>query len=204
MTGDSALDQQQATLDVDAEHGEVLGRDDFRAVVAGHLLALERLARILTLTGRTVRTVRDRDAVGRPQAAEVPALHGAGEALADGLGLDVDLLAGDEMVSRELGAHIHHGVRIDAELGDIGLGFHFKLGERFALSLVGVLGLFGASTQLQGDVAVPLLSPLTHDLTAIQLQDRDWDMRAVFSEDTRHTQFLGDHARAHRIPPLSY
>ena len=67
----------------------------------------------------------------------------------------------------------------------------------FALSLVGVFCLLGSGAQLQGDVAVPLLSALTHDLTAIKLQNRDRDVRAVFSEDARHTQFLGDHARTH-------
>src|SRR5690606_5791391 len=121
VTRDGALDHDQAAVGVDAEDGQVLGGDDFLAEVAGHLLALERATRILTLTGRTVRAVRDGDAVRGAQTAEVPALHGAGEALADGLGLDVDLLAGDEVVGRELGAHVHHRVRVDAEFGDIGL-----------------------------------------------------------------------------------
>src|SRR5690606_26592442 len=167
VTRDGALDHDQAAVGVDAEDGQVLGGDDFLAEVAGHLLALEGAARVLTLTGRTVRTVRDRDAVRGAQTAEIPALHGAGEALADGLGLDVDLLAGDEVVGRELGAHVDHRVRIDAELGDIGLGLDFELREGFALGLVGVLGLLRASAQLESDVAVTLLGTLADDLAAV-------------------------------------
>ena len=197
MTRDSALDQDQAALGVHADDGQVLLGDDFLAVVAGHLLALEGLARVLTLAGRTVRTVRQRDAVRGAQTAEVPALHGAGEALTDGLALDVDLLARQEVIGRQLGAHVQQSIRVNAELGHIVLRFDLGLGENFALSLVGVFCLLGPGAQLQGDVAVPLLSALTHDLAAVKLQNRDRDVRAVFSEDARHTQFLGDHARTH-------
>ncbi|KAK0348335.1 hypothetical protein LTR94_037668, partial [Friedmanniomyces endolithicus] len=65
--------------------------------MASHLLALEDLARILTLAGRTMRTVRNRHAVRGAQTTEVPALHGAGKALTNGMALDVDLLAREEM-----------------------------------------------------------------------------------------------------------
>ena len=91
------------------------------AQVAGHLLALEHLARILALAGRTVRTVRDRDAVRGATAAEVVALHDALEALADRGARHVDLLAGDEMVGGDLGADVEQVVGGDAELGDLRL-----------------------------------------------------------------------------------
>ncbi len=54
------------------------------AHLTGHLLALEDLARILALTRRAMCTVADRYAVRGAQAGEVVALHGTGEALADG------------------------------------------------------------------------------------------------------------------------
>ena len=87
-------------------HFDVLRGDATVAHVAGHLLALEHLARVLTLAGRTVRTVRHRHTVGGAEAAEVPALHGAGEALADRGTGHVDQLAVDEVVGLHLGANV--------------------------------------------------------------------------------------------------
>src|SRR3546814_15802857 len=75
-----------------------------RAHVAGHLLVLEDAARILAVTCRTMRTVADRNTVGRAHTAETPALHRTGKALTLGHALDVDDLAGDEMVGRQFGA----------------------------------------------------------------------------------------------------
>ena len=92
------------------------------AHVAGHLLALEHLARVLALTGRTVRTVRHRDTVRGTQTTEVVALHGAGKTLADRSAGDVDQLAVDEVVGVDLGADIDEVVGGDAEFGDLGLG----------------------------------------------------------------------------------
>ncbi|KAK0338509.1 hypothetical protein LTR94_038370, partial [Friedmanniomyces endolithicus] len=76
-----------------------------------------------------MRTVRDRDAVGGAKAAEVPALHSARETLTDGFTLDVHLLADQEVLSRQLSPHVQQTVRINAELGDIGLGFNLGLRE---------------------------------------------------------------------------
>ena len=112
-------------------------------------------------------------------------------------------LARDEMVRRKLGAHVQQAVRIDAELGHMGLRLDLGLREDFALGLGRVLGLLAASAQLQGDVAVPLLSTLADDLAAVELKHSDRNVRAVIGEHAGHAQLLGDHARAHRIPPLS-
>jgi len=87
---DGALDQDQAALDVDLPDGDVERGDGFLTQVTGHLLARERTARILAVTGRTVRTVRDRNTVGGAETTEVPALHGAGETLTDGDALITD------------------------------------------------------------------------------------------------------------------
>src|SRR3546814_10796042 len=78
--------------------------------MAGHLLVLEDAARILAVTGRTMRTVADRNTVGRAHTAETPALHHTGKALTLGHALDVDDLAGDEMVSRQFGADVERRV----------------------------------------------------------------------------------------------
>src|SRR3546814_12052686 len=86
--------------------------------MTGHLLALEHLAGVLALAGRTVRTVRDGDAVRRAQASEVVPLHNAGEALADALRPPVDLLAGDEVIGRQFGAPLDQRVLGAAELDE--------------------------------------------------------------------------------------
>src|SRR5262245_118649 len=84
VAGDRALDQDEAALDVGLHHLEIERGDALDAHVASHLLVLEGLAGILTAAGRAVRAVRDRDAVSGAQAAEIPAFHRTGEALADG------------------------------------------------------------------------------------------------------------------------
>src|SRR5262245_37408558 len=90
--GHGALDQDQAALDVGLHDLEVERGDALVAEMAGHLLVLERLARILTATGAADRAVRDRHAVRCAQTGEVPALHRAGIALADGGAGHVDEL----------------------------------------------------------------------------------------------------------------
>src|SRR5690606_3034746 len=92
---DRALDEDQATIGVRADHLEVLLGALTVAHVAGHLLVLEHLARILAVTRRTVRAVADRDAVAGAHTAEAPALHRAGKALALRVPRDVHHLAGD-------------------------------------------------------------------------------------------------------------
>src|ERR1700722_8631882 len=77
-----ARDQNEAAIRVGAEDANVLRGARIRSHMAGHLLVLPGLPRILAATGRAMRTMRDRHAVGGAQAAEVPALHRAGETFA--------------------------------------------------------------------------------------------------------------------------
>src|SRR5580704_8603279 len=93
-----ALDQDEAAFDVGHHHLEIERGHAVDAHMAGHLLVLERLAGILAATGRAVRAVRDRHAVGGAQAAEVPALHRARETLADRGAGNVHELADDEVI----------------------------------------------------------------------------------------------------------
>src|SRR5204863_8373127 len=76
-----ALDEQQAADRIGADDLEVLLGAIAGAHVARHLLVLEHAARILTVAGRAVRTVRDGDAGGRAKTPETPALPRAGEGL---------------------------------------------------------------------------------------------------------------------------
>ncbi|EBA16048.1 30S ribosomal protein S10 [Roseobacter sp. SK209-2-6] len=61
--------------------------------MTGHFLAFENLAGILTLTGRTVRTVRDRNTVRSAQTTEVVTLHRTGKTFTDGGAGHVHFLA---------------------------------------------------------------------------------------------------------------
>src|SRR3546814_9166184 len=83
-TGHRALDEQQPARGVGVDDLEVLLGAVAITHVTGHFLVLEDAARILTVTRRAVRAVRDRDAVGGAQTTEAPALHRAGKALALG------------------------------------------------------------------------------------------------------------------------
>ena len=132
--------------------------------VAGHLLVLEDAARILAVTGRTVRTVRDGDAVGGAQTAEAPTLHGAGEALALGHARNVDQLAGNEMIGADRRADVEKRVLGDAEFDDPCLGLDFGLAERDALRLGDILRLRLAGAELDGGVAVAILLAAADDL----------------------------------------
>ena len=69
------------------------------------------------------------------QAAEVPALHAAGKALADRGAGDVDELAGDEMVGGDLGADRDQRVVADAEFRELALRLDLGDGEVAALGL---------------------------------------------------------------------
>src|SRR4051812_40036920 len=103
--------------------------------MARHLLVLEGLARILAAAGRTDRAMRDRHAVRCAQATEIPALHAAGKALADGDATDIDELAGNEMIGGDLGADRDQRILGDTELRELALGLDLDLGERAAVGL---------------------------------------------------------------------
>src|SRR5262245_14489797 len=152
-----ALDQDQAALDVGLHHLEIERGDALDAHMARHLLVLEGLARVLPAAGRADRAMRDRYAVGGAQPAEIPALHAAGETLADGGTGDVDELPDHEMISRDLGADRDQIGLLDAELGELALGLDLGDGEMPAVRLGQVLGLALSSTELQRHVAVLVL-----------------------------------------------
>jgi hypothetical protein len=196
-----ALDHDQAALDVGPDDLDVLRGDAARTHVPGHLLVLEGLAGVLAAAGRTDRAVRDRHAVRGAQPAEVPALHAAGETLADRGAGDVHQLPLEEVVGLQRGADIDEVVRIDAELRDMALGLHLGDRELAALGLGQVLRLGGAGAELHGDVAVLLARALSHDLAVVQPEHRHGDVRAVRHEDAGHAQLLCDQSRTHRLLP---
>src|ERR1700755_237063 len=119
--GNGAFDQDQTAFDVGLDHAQIERGDAIDTHVTGHLLVLEGLAGVLTAAGRTDRTMRDRHTVGGAQAAEIPALHAAGKALADRGAGDVDELADHEMIGLNFSADRDQRVFRHAELGDLAL-----------------------------------------------------------------------------------
>src|SRR5689334_4337306 len=193
-----AFDQDQAALDIGLDHPQIKGSDAIDAHVARHLLVLERLARVLALTGRTDRTVRDRDAVGGAKAAEIPALHAASKTLADGSAGDVDKLADHEMIGLNLGTDRDQRIFRHAKLGDLALGLNLGDRKLAAFGFRHVDGLARARSELQGDIAVLLGGAVTDDLAIAQLQHGHGDMFAGLGKDPRHPDLLCDHSGAHR------
>src|SRR5690348_6986194 len=202
VTGHRALDEQQPADRVGADHLEVLLGAVTSTHMAGHLLVLEHAARILAVARRTVRAVRNGNAVSRAKTAEAPALHRAGEALALGQAGDVDELAGDEVIGADMRAHVEQGILGDAELGDLYLRLDLGLAERGALRLGDVLCLGLAGAKLDGGVAVAVRLAAADDLQLFQLQNGDGHVPTVRLEQARHSDLLRDHAGAHdQTPP---
>src|SRR5438477_1792209 len=195
--GNGALNEDQAALDVGLHHTQIERGDAVDAHVTGHLLVLEGLAGVLTAAGRTDRAVRDRDAVGGAQTAEVPALHAAGKTLADRGAGDVDELADDEMVGLDLGADRNQRVGRDAKFGDLALRLDLGDRELAALGFRHVDRLAAARAELQRDITVLLGGEVTDDLAVAELEHGHGDMFAGLREDPRHPDLLCDHSGAH-------
>ena len=191
-SGNRALDKNQTAIDIELDNAQIQRRHPLDAEMAGHFLVLERLARILTAAGRTMRTMRDRNAVGRPQAAEIPALHGAGEALAGARPGHVDELTDDEMIRRDLGADRQQRVFLDAKFGELQLRLDLRDRKPAALGLRHILDLGAADPELDGGIAVAILGPVRDDLTAVELQHGDRHMFASVGEDAGHAELLRD------------
>jgi hypothetical protein len=172
--------------------------------VAGHLLVLEGLARILTSAGRTDRTMRNRDAVRSAQTTEVPALHAAGEPFADRGSGDIDELADHEMVRLNFRTDRNQRIFGHAEFRNLALRLDLGDRELSALRLRQVDRLARARAELQRDVAVLLAGPVTQHLTIAQLQHGHRDMLAGLCEDPRHPDLLCDHSGAHRRASCSF
>jgi len=140
--------------------------------------------------------------VGGFKAAEIPALHGAGETTTDGDAGHVDLLTFNEVRSENFVADIEQVLRIDAEFRDFALRLYLGFGEMSALGLAGVLGLLEARTQLHGRIAILVLGACSHDLASIQLQHGHRHVTPVLKEQARHAYFLRNYSGAHGAVPL--
>src|SRR5579883_2406525 len=197
--GDGAGDQEQALLVVDGDDLDVLRGHALVAIVAGHLLAGEGAAGILAVTGRAVRTVRNRHAVAGLETTEIPAHHRAGEAAADRGADDVDELAWHEVARHQLGTDLEHGVLGDPELDQLLLRLDLGLGEVTAHRLGHVLHLGLAVAELDGRVLVLLFRADGDDLELVDLQNGDGHMLSRVGEDAGHADLLGDETATHGL-----
>src|SRR6202023_3137149 len=162
--GNGAFDQDQAALNISLHNTQIERGDAIDTHVTGHLLVLEGLAGILASAGRADRTMRYRHAVGGAKAAEIPALHAAGKALADRSAGDIDELPDHEMIGLDFSADRDQRVFRHAELGDLALRLDLGHRELAALCLRQIDGLAGARTELQSDVTVLLGRAVTQYL----------------------------------------
>src|ERR1043166_5503434 len=195
--GHRAFQHDQAALDVGLHDAEIERGDAVGAHLAPPLLVLEGLAGVLAAAGRTDRAMRHRHAVGGAQAAEIPALHAAGKALADRGAGDVDILPDEEMVGGDFGADRDHRIIADAELGDRALRLDLGDGETAALGLADVLHLAGAGAELQRDIAVFFLAAMCHHLALRKTQHSNGHMLAGLGKEARHSHLPCDHTGAH-------
>src|SRR5580700_10833179 len=122
------LDQDQAARDIGLHDFEIERGHALNAQMTRHFLVLEGPARILPATGAADRTVRDRHAVRGAETGKIPALHGAGPALAGRGAGDIDILADDKMIGGDFGADRHQPIFVNAKLGELALGL--DLGDR--------------------------------------------------------------------------
>jgi len=192
-SGNRSADQDQAAVGIGRDDLDVLRGHAGIAHVAGHLLALEHLAGVLALAGRTVRTVRDRVTVRRAATTHVVTLDDALETLADRRARHIDLLAGDKVLDGDLGADIDHVVGRDAELGNLRLRLDGSGREMAAHRLRRVLHLGEANAELNGGVAILLLRALRHDLAVLHLENGDGNMFPGIVIDAGHSHLLCNH-----------
>src|ERR1700761_2138343 len=202
--GYGAFDEDQAALNVGLHDAQIERGDAIDAHVARHLLVLEGLAGILTSAGRTDRTMRYRHTVGGAKAAEIPALHTAGKALADRSAGNVDELADHEMIGLNFSTDRDQRVFRPAKLGDLALGLDLGDRDLAAPRLRQKDGLARARAELQRHVTVLLGRAVTQHLAIAQLQHGHRDMFAGLRKDPRHPDLLCDHSGAHRRASCSF
>src|SRR3970040_1236314 len=124
--------------------------------MARHALALEDMRRALVLAGRARYAVRNRIAVRSVLPAEMMPLDDAGETLADGHALHVDLLADLEDLDADLAADLETGelIGFGAEFLQHVSGLDRRLGEMAGERFAHAAGAPLAERHLDRGIAV--------------------------------------------------
>src|SRR5690606_3706346 len=142
---------------------------------------------------------RTRVAVRGTSRAEVVALDGSGEALADRRAVHVDLLAGGEHLGLQLRARRQLAERIGGgeELADDRTGFDTGLREVPGLCLRYAAGAARAVRDLDGAVPVVPDGLDLGDAVAGHVEHRHRDGVALTGEDAHHADLAPHKAKAH-------
>ena len=192
--GNRTADQDQAAIDVGRNDLDILRGDAGVAHVAGHLLALEHLAGVLALTGRTVRAVRHRDAVAsRGRRRSCGASWRPGKPLPIVVPVTSTFWPATKwsaVISAPTSSRLSADTRNSATFA---FGSTVAIGEMAAQRLRRVLHLGQAGAELNGGVAVLLLRALRHDLAVLHAENGHRDMLAGVVVDAGHAHLLCDH-----------
>jgi len=95
-------------------------------------------------------------------------------------------------LEKAFGADRKQRVIFDTEFGELHFGLDLCDREVATLRLRYILDLGAAYAELECGIAIAILGPMRHDLTAIELQHRDRHMFAPAGEDTGHAELLRD------------
>ncbi len=171
--------------------------------MTSHLLAFEDLAWILTLTSRTVGTVRYGYAVSSASTTEVVAFHGTGEAFTNRRTNNIHMLTSNIMVRSQLSSNLNEVLFAYTEFSKFTFRFYLRYGEMAAHRLRNILYFGFTHTQLKGGIAVFLYSTLSNNLAILNLENRNRNMFAGFGINAGHSQLLCDHTRTHGYSCLS-
>jgi small subunit ribosomal protein S3 len=182
--------KNEVTWLIDLDDLEVLDGNALHPKVAGHFLVLEGTAWILTLTGRTMRTVRHRNPVRCFKAAEVPTFHRTSEALTFRDTDHIDILAGNEVVGANFVPYRQQRIFRHAELNELLLGFDVSFREHGFLRLVNAVRFGFARTDLNGRIAILCGRALCSNLHVIKLQHGDWHATTEFVVNAGHPDFV--------------
>ena len=101
------------------------------------------------------------------------------------------------MIGENKVAHFEEVCAVHAKFRELPFRLDLRFREAPAIGLSEPFRFRETGSQLDGGVAVLFFRPLAHDLTAIQLQDRDRYVPPVFEKKTGHADLLRDDARAH-------
>jgi hypothetical protein len=132
--------------------------------MSGHFLVLESLAGILTAASRTMRAMRNGNAMAGAKSSEVPAFHWPGPAFAGGCTGNVDILADHEMIGGNFGPDRDQRVLVYPEFGELAFGLNLGDRKMTAIGPCGTLYLALAGPELKRDVSVFFFGSMADDL----------------------------------------
>src|SRR5499427_4917672 len=192
-----AFDQDQPTLDVSLPDAKIECGHAFDAEMSGHLLVLKGLPWILAAASRTMRAMRDGNAVAGAKPGKVPPFHRPRPAFTRGSTSDIDKLADHEMIGGDFCPDRDQRVLVHPEFGQLAFGHDLGNRKMTAISPCRALHLAQAGAELERDVAVFLFGAMPDDLAIGKPQHRDRHMFAGFGEQPRHSNFLCEHSGTH-------